>query len=495
MSKQTLSTVTDLKEAFGAGKSPSPEAFSKLIDRAFIPVELTRSGDYGLEADGDGKLTLKTSPHGGISATQQGVALQLAPQGGLAIDANQKLKLKDDLQITYEDFAYLSVEERAVIWQLLLVEQDAIRLVASPVTKKAEFGYCTSLNAAGDWLAIGANNDASSGKKGGAVYLFTREKSGWVFKQSLQSSAEQPEFFGISVSLNAQGDKLAVGSSNDNGNGSVHIFARTSSSSVWQLEKQILTDSFAAKFGISVSLDAAGEWLAVGANVQSDNGAVYIYQREGTTWSEGRLLQQGEENAELGISVSLNAKGDKLAVGAHKEEKKGAVYLFNRTGTNWVLDQRLTQAQSKYFGVNIRLNAAGDRLAVGATLESDRGAAYLFEHNKTEWQHTQRLQPQGKIKNFGSSISLNAAGDRLAIGATHDDDDGAVYLYSLEKSAWELQKRLPAEQEDSYFGQSVCLNEKGDLLVVGASREEVIPEDGGSALQSAGAAYIMANLR
>ena len=148
-----------------------------------------------------------------------------------------------------------------------------------------------------------------------------------------------------------------------NNSGAVYIFRRTGTT--WGLERKIEdgSDGFTAldandRFGLSVSLD--GDHLAVGAreddgknNSTSNAGAVYIFKRTGKSWSLERKIEDGSDgfndldaNDNFGARVSID--GDRLAVGAYKDDGKGgsttdagAVYIFKRTGKSWSLERKI----------------------------------------------------------------------------------------------------------------------------------------------------------
>ena len=100
-------------------------------------------------------------------------------------------------------------------------------------------------------------------------------------------------------------------------------------------------------FGSSVSLSSDGNTLAVGAyqeesnargigededdNSTSDAGAVYVFSRLGTMWTQQAYVKASNPGANdwFGSSVSLSSDGNTLAVGASREESNaGAVYLY-----------------------------------------------------------------------------------------------------------------------------------------------------------------------
>src|SRR5262249_25486086 len=101
-------------------------------------------------------------------------------------------------------------------------------------------------------------------------------------------------------------------------------------------------------FGVSVSL--SGDTLAVGATGedsaatgvngnQADNstelaGAVYVFARNGTTWTQQAYVKASNSGLldDFGISVSLS--GDTLAVGADFESSAATGVDSDPTGVN-----------------------------------------------------------------------------------------------------------------------------------------------------------------
>ena len=95
-------------------------------------------------------------------------------------------------------------------------------------------------------------------------------------------------------------------------------------------------------FGISVSLRDDTGLLAVGASgedgnatgidggpsndLSSDSGAVYVFDRNGNTWSQRAYVKAPDtgRSDNFGVSVSLNGNGEKLAVGANWEDGSSA---------------------------------------------------------------------------------------------------------------------------------------------------------------------------
>lgn len=296
------------------------------------------------------------------------------------------------------------------------------------------FGYSVALAANGDTLAVGAPLEASSttGVNGdesdnsatgaGAVYVFTRSAGIWVQQAYLKASnTDTGDIFSVSVALAADGDTLAVGAfredsntTGDNGDesdnsatdaGAVYVFTRSAGAWAQQAYLKASNTNAGDEFGL-VALAADGDTLAVGAYLEasiatgvggdeSDNsaaqaGAVYVFTRSASTWTQQAYIKASNTDAgdQFGYSVALAADGDTLAIGARGEASThrgvnayqdnnqmasaGAVYVFIRSANVWTQQAYLKATRPgspDWFGQSIALAADGDMLAVGAVNE------------------------------------------------------------------------------------------------------------------------------
>lgn len=146
-------------------------------------------------------------------------------------------------------------------------------------------------------------------------------------------------------------------------------------------------------------------------NGGADAGAVYVFARNGTAWSQQAYLKASicEGGDEFGCSVALD--NDTLAVGARHED--GAAR-----------------------GVNV--NEANNSASIA-------GAMYVFTRSGDVWTQRNYVKASNtdSADEFGWSVALD--GDTLAVGARHEEsaatgvggdqtddsavDAGAVYVY------------------------------------------------------------------
>src|SRR6185369_2782622 len=111
-------------------------------------------------------------------------------------------------------------------------------------------------------------------------------------------------------------------------------------------------------------------------------GAVYVFTRTGTTWTQqAKLVAADAERGDvLGFSVALS--GDAVVAGAYnKNFAQGAAYVFKRTGTTWAQQAKLTAADGigdDSFGYSVALS--GDTAVAGAYFTNNhQGSAYVFD--------------------------------------------------------------------------------------------------------------------
>lgn len=247
-------------------------------------------------------------------------------------------------------------------------------------------------------------------------------------------------------------------------------------------------------FGAGISLD--GTRIAVGARQADisgnlDQGAVYIYDFNGSDWNQVAKLTayDGTANDWFGVSVSLS--GDRLAVGAYQADisgntSQGAVYVFDLSGavSTWNgSQQRLIAsdgASHDAFGISVSLS--GSRLAVGSVQadirgNANQGAAYIFDFSGGSWSETQKLVAvDGAANDFFGRVFLD--GDRLAVGAwrasiSGNSQQGAAYVFDLTGGHWNQTAKLTAADGayNDQFGWELSLS--GNRLAVGATQANI----------------------
>lgn len=241
------------------------------------------------------------------------------------------------------------------------------------------FGEAVSLSDDGNTLAVGASGESSaaagidgdgsdiSASFSGAAYVFIREGSTWSQQAYIKASNtyEQDSFAG-KLGLSGDGNILAISSELEDGAsvgingdqfnrtatsaGAVYTFVR--SGNEWAQEAYIKASNTnqGDYFGSSVSLNHDGSLLAIGAigedssalgvdghdnfNAFTDSGAVYVFTRTDSNWSQLSYIKSSNTGKHdwFGVSASLSDDGSTLAVGASHEDGSGESSDNNELG-------------------------------------------------------------------------------------------------------------------------------------------------------------------
>lgn len=442
------------------------------------------------------------------------------------------------------------------------------------------FGSAVALATDGNTLAIGARGEASNAvginddqsddsmANSGAVYIFTRDNSGnWNQQAYIKASnTGLGDAFGSSIALAADGNTLAVGAPLEDSNatgifppvstaqandaasdsGAVYVFNRDNNGN-WNMLNYIKASNTGAgdTFGSSVALTADGITLAVGAPGEAssatgindpnqgddsmpNSGAVYIFDFDGTVWSQSDYLKASntESDDRFGNAVALAADGIAVAVGAPGEDgsatgidgiddnlstDSGAAYVFVRGINTWSQEAYVKASNTgtgDAFGISVALNEDAFTLAVGAWREGSSatgvdgdqandaavlsGAVYVFAFDGGLWGQQAYIKASNTVTGdaFGATIALSTDGNTLAVGAFGEDSDatgingdenndasdrsGAVYVFDLDKGAWNQQAYVKGSNTGTRdaFGVSLGLTSDGSTLAVGASGED-----------------------
>jgi hypothetical protein len=258
----------------------------------------------------------------------------------------------------------------------------------------------------------------------------------------------------------------------------------------WEETKLTASNGTAGDFfGARVALDE--ERIVVGAprndRYGALSGSVYVYEADGAGgWAETELTAS-DGAAEFGV---VAVDGERVVVGAPGDGTNGlnagSLYVYEFDGAGGWTETKLVAsdgASGDRFGFSVAV--AGDRIAVGAHGDddngSDSGSAYVYEPDGAGgWTETKISASDGATADaFG--ISVTTDGDRVVVGSHGDDDNGAlsgsVYVYESDGAGGWTETKLIASDGASgdRFGFSVAV--AGDRVAVGASFDDVAGVD------------------
>ena len=369
--------------------------------------------------------------------------------------------------------------------------------VGNDIDGESEYDYSggsVSLSADGSVVAIGATgdgvNDLSSGR--GHVRIFKNVSGTWTQVGNDIDGEATGDKSGGSVSLSEDGSVVAIGATGNEFSGHVRIFKNVSGT--WtQVGNDIDSEATGDNSGVSVSLSNDGSLVAIGATgndgVNGNNsGHVRIFKNVSGTWTQvGNDIDGESEGDKSGRSVSLSSDGSVVAIGAINNKGNGTisghVRIFQNISGTWTQVGNDIDGEGEYdtSGFSVSLNADGSVVAIGATGNDGVKGAYsgrvkIFQNVSGTWtQVGNNIDGEAKYDSSGHSVSLSADGSVVAIGAYTNDgvngyNSGHVRIFKNVSGTWtQVGNDIDGESVNDYSGGSVSLSADGSIVAIGAT--------------------------
>ena len=366
-------------------------------------------------------------------------------------------------------------------------------------SKEGNSGWSVSMSSDGTRVAIGAPYHHKGGSNGddGLVRIYELQSdNSWSQLGQDIVGVEYNDYNGYSVSLSADGTRVAMGAYGHNKNGAIdaghaRIYQYTpSGTSSWTLYGDIEGEGASDYSGFQVSLSSDGKRVAIGAVYNDGNGSnsghVRIYENtSGSMWTKLGQDIDGEAASDIsGRGVSLSSDGSRVAIGAINNDGNGSnsghvrvfeYQVISGTATWTQLGQDIDgEAESDESGSSISLSSDGSRVAIGAVVNDGGGHVRIYDYNGSAWvQVGGDIDGEAAGDQSGSSVSLSSDGSRVAIGARENDGNGAaaghVRIYDYDGSSWvKVGVDIDGEAAGDKSGYSVSLSSDGSKIAIGA---------------------------
>ncbi|MPZ27498.1 MAG: S8 family serine peptidase [Micromonosporaceae bacterium] len=361
--------------------------------------------------------------------------------------------------------------------------------------------YGRAIAVDGDTAIVGAAGNADGETSRGSAYVLSRVGDEWVETARLTASdGARSSSFGSAVALD--GDTAVIGAvtanvDGDGGQGAAYVFTR-SGDGTWTEQAKLVAADGGPIDNLGGAVALAGDTVLVGAgNARpagvSGQGAVYVFQRSGDTWTEQQKLvaADGAQGDHFGNSLAM--VGDTAVIGAPYKTVdgkpfQGAVYVFDRSGGSWREQTRLVASDGESFevyGASVALS--DDTLLVGTPVAdvggAARGVVYVLTRSGDSWaeQATLTADEAGDDGGeFGSAVAIEndtalVGGPWAAVGA--NAVQGAAWIFNRTGTSWSRDARLTAADgtSDDFLGGAVALAD--GTVFAGAWLADVGDED------------------
>jgi hypothetical protein len=374
------------------------------------------------------------------------------------------------------------------------------------------FGWSVAVSGDGSTLAVVSSGDDDAGTDRGALYIFKKNSVGeWQQRQKNTevTTAGSLAFsnYSSALSMSRDGSTIVAGKNlADPGGiadaGAAYIYKLVGGSYVYQQEITASDKVANDQFGFSTAVSSDGTTIIVGTpnddpGGQSNQGSAYIFDWNGSTWSQTQNIVQSDALASgsFGHGVAISDDGTVAAVGAGYHDSPGtddgAVYIFTKSGGTWSQTQKMYASDyasqtSQFLGLNISMAGDGSMVVAGApysdTGGTDAGATYIFVKSGGVWPvtETQKIVASDAAADdrFGYTVATSQNGDRIIVAATYDDTNnsnkGKIYVFDRSNGTWTETRNHdnPHSANASHFGWSTAVSSGGGVYLAGVPYDD-----------------------
>ena len=351
-------------------------------------------------------------------------------------------------------------------------------LLGSPISGNANFldTYTSvSVNGDGSVIAIGSGGSGDGNiSNTGEFKVYQWNNGVWQLKgDSIHGSTHQGigDMLGISVKLDSAGDILAVGAGawQSVPGSSGYLLVYHWDGSQWQVMGDTLFgNQVGDRFGSYVDISPDGKTVAASAPYRFDpsipiisasgaNAYLKVYHWNGNTWQQkGATFQSPDSLNSIGSDFKLADSGNSIVFNAlslsYTPQDSDYVYNYQWNGTSWEQKgPKFSKPVNEFFGIAIDLSEDGNTLLISDPVNLSSSTSYnnfqsgkvlIYHWNNSQWVLESEIDGTYRFENLGTSISLNAAGDKVVIAnqdSLNFDGGGwysAVRAYSFDGNAW-----------------------------------------------------------
>lgn len=317
----------------------------------------------------------------------------------------------------YSDSLYYAGQVRVYKWNNEGWEQLGTRLIGNAYDG---FGYAVALSDNGMRLIVRAlgSHDAK---------VFEYNGSQWVQVGPNIPVGHGGATFISDVAISSNGNIIAISDTDfpqlGIQNGLVKLYQYESPD--WkQIGSDIIGENEHDQSGFSVSLSEDGTTVAIGSinnNSGGDHaGQVRIFKFIDGDWKQiGDGINGKGEGCYVGWNLSLSSDGNRVAFGGFSchngTNTKGYVGIYEFKEVKWELvGHEIMGFENEEFGAEVSLEGKGERVAISSPLNPDCPLR-IFDLINGEWKQVGRaIKTNRELSSTGNAIGLSRDGNRIA---------------------------------------------------------------------------------
>ena len=253
--------------------------------------------------------------------------------------------------------------------------------------------------------------------------------------------------------------------------------------------EDIIGPQSGVQLGWATDMNADGTRFVVSSPLYDlnifDEGFTQVYELVDGDWVQmGDDIYGLSSHEQSGYRVAINDSGTRILIASHRGSingtHQGHCRVFEWNGTSW---QQMGatifgESSQNYSGSSISMNALGDRIVIASPGNSNNGSQAgqirIFEWSGSDWvQMGLSIHGDNEGDILGAGVSMNSDGNRLVVSAvghdTTEDSAGQIKVFEWSGSDWvQIGDDIYGQFEDYALGSVVDINNDGTRIVASA---------------------------
>ena len=184
----------------------------------------------------------------------------------------------------------------------------------------------------------------------------------------------------------------------------------------------------------------------------------------------------------FGEAMAMSNDGTHIVIGSRYKDgtlmNSGVTRVYKYENEDWIqIGQDIYgEAQNDFSGTSVSISSNGDKIAIGAThndgTREDSGHVRIYQFIGSTWiQIGHDIDGEAAGDHFGIEVSLSPTGDRIAIGADFNDgsafNGGHVRVYENIDDEWiQIGQDIDGTYSNGWIGKSLSLSSNGNRIAI-----------------------------
>jgi len=247
---------------------------------------------------------------------------------------------------------------------------------------------------------------------------------------------------------------------------------------------QTISSENSESIGNSVALSQNGEIVVIGDSEYNytGEGRVQIFQFNTTQW-----IQLGQDivgdysvpGFSLGSQVEISNDGSIIAISTpgyfNGDGFDGQITMYKIIDNVWSeIGNSIFGMNNEALGSSLSLSADGNIVAMGGYRGTVLDRVVVYQNINDQWELMGSPLTGGESDTgFGRSVSLSSDGMTLAVGENKASNKGEVNIYQFSNDEWtQIGESILGESNEDYFGSDVDISQNGTTVAIAAAGKD-----------------------